>query len=214
MLFRTVSHDSFFRFDHQSCILSSIPGQLDLRESTLVDERPEFKELQMISYLHRGTMRRHRFAGLVLAAIVISCLPAPTIQGGHFSDIASNVAMVTQTVKGKAYWPHWRGPTVQGLVQDKGYPERWSETENVSWKVAVPGRGHSSPIIWADRIFLTTANPEGSRRSLLSFRRSDGKLLWSTAVPESAAERLYQKNSYASSSPTTDGELIYAYFGN
>ena len=54
-------------------------------------------------------------------------------------------------------WPRWRGPSGQGLVADSGYPDAWSATRNVRWKVEVPGRGNSSPIVWGDRIFLTTS---------------------------------------------------------
>jgi outer membrane protein assembly factor BamB len=155
-----------------------------------------------------------RYAGLVLAVGWLSSLSASALVTTLGSDALPKVSMIEQGGKGRNYWPHWRGPSVQGIVEGKGYPDRWSDTQNVLWKVSVPGRGHSSPIIWGDRIFLTTANQEGSRRSVLAFRRSDGKLLWDAAVPESAAERLYRKNSYASSSATTDGELVYAYFGN
>lgn len=124
------------------------------------------------------------------------------------------VSMVAPEGEASKYWPHWRGPSMQGLASGSGYPEKWSDTENVVWKVSVPGRGHSSPIIWGDRLFLTTATENGSRRSILCFNRSDGSLLWETVVPESPAEQVHQKNSYASSSPTTDGERIYAYFGS
>lgn len=93
-------------------------------------------------------------------------------------------------------------------------PVTWSSTENVAWKTEIPGLGHSSPIVWGDRIFLTTAATDGTSRSVLCFRRSDGKLLWERAVPEAPSEKLYPKNSYASSSATTDGKLVYAYFGN
>jgi outer membrane protein assembly factor BamB len=131
------------------------------------------------------------------------------------SAASPTVAMVVQSGAAMNYWPHWRGPSVQGLVEGTGYPDRWSTSENVLWKVPVPGRGHSSPIIWEDRIFLTTATEDGENRSVISFRRSDGAMLWETSVPEApAAERLFRKNSYASSSATTDGELVYAYFGN
>lgn len=153
-----------------------------------------------------------RAAGLIIATIGFSLQPA--IETGGASGNSSNVAMVVQGGSAMNYWPHWRGPSIQGLVEGKGYPDRWSETENVLWKVRVPGRGHSSPVIWGDRIFLTTASEDGARKSVLSFRRSDGKLLWDTAAPQATAEHLYRKNSYASSSPTTDGERIYAYFGN
>jgi outer membrane protein assembly factor BamB len=155
-----------------------------------------------------------RYVGLMLVVALLSSLPSSRVQTSHASDASSNVAMIVQDGKAKNYWPHWRGPSLQGIVEGKGYLDHWSETENVVWKVSVPGRGHSTPVIWEDRIFLTTAAKDGSRRSILSFRRSDGKLLWDTAVPESSAEKLYAKNSYASASATTDGERVYAYFGN
>ncbi|MFY9555787.1 MAG: PQQ-binding-like beta-propeller repeat protein [Blastocatellia bacterium] len=157
--------------------------------------------------------RAIRYGGLIVVAS-LSSLPVSRTEPRYASDTAPTVAMVVQTGAAMNYWPHWRGPSVQGIVEGKGYPDRWSETENILWKVQVPGRGHSSPIVWGDRIFLSTAAADGSRRSMLSFRRSDGKLLWETVVPEAPAERLYQKNSYASSSPTTDGELVYGYFGS
>jgi outer membrane protein assembly factor BamB len=100
-------------------------------------------------------------------------------------------------------------------VDGNSYPDAWSDTENVVWKVNVPGRGHSSPIVWGDRIFLTTAGAGGEQnRSILCYRRSDGKLLWQTDVPAAPAERLHKKNSWASSSVSTDGQKVYAYFGN
>jgi outer membrane protein assembly factor BamB len=68
--------------------------------------------------------------------------------------------------------------------------------------------------VWGDRIFLSTADEDGSNRSILCYRRSDGTLLWRTAVPETDAEKLHQKNSYASSSSSTEGRLVYTYFGN
>ena len=69
-------------------------------------------------------------------------------------------------------------------------------------------------IVWRDRIFLTTAHEDGSRRAILCFQRGDGKLLWETAAPEAPAEKIFTKNTYASSTPATDGERVYAWFGN
>jgi outer membrane protein assembly factor BamB len=112
------------------------------------------------------------------------------------------------------YWPRWRGPSGQGLVTPGGYVDKWSDTENVLWKVELPGAGNSSPIIWADRIFLTNASPDGKQRGMLCLQRSDGKLLWQTAAPDAAPEKIQPKNGFASGTPTTDGERVYAYFGN
>jgi outer membrane protein assembly factor BamB len=122
--------------------------------------------------------------------------------------------MIPPADAGSAYWPRWRGPSGQGVVEETGYPETWSDTDNVVWKVEVPGRGNSSPIIWDDRIFLTTAYDNGVRRSVLCFRRSDGKLRWEVFAPDANPESPHPKNGYASATPTTDGERIYAYFGN
>ena len=127
---------------------------------------------------------------------------------------SSPVAMVESSSEAKKYWPRWRGPSGQGLAEYGSYIDTWSDQENVQWKVALPGSGNSSPIIWGDRIFLTTAYDNGRRRSILCLRRSDGKRLWETFAPETMPERANQKNGYASGTPTTDGERVYAYFGN
>lgn len=112
-----------------------------------------------------------------------------------------------------AYWSRWRGPSGQGIVADGAYPDTWSDTVNVKWNVDVPGRGHSSPIVWKDHLFLTTARDEGTTVSMLAFRRSDGRLLWETKIPATGIERVYPKNSQASATPTTDGRRVYASFG-
>jgi outer membrane protein assembly factor BamB len=116
--------------------------------------------------------------------------------------------------EGQNYWPNWRGPSGQGRVEGSGYPDTWSDTENVLWKVPVPGRGHSSPIVWGNQIFLTTAHSDGTKMTLLSFDRSGGELVWEAAVPFTSREHIYQKNSHASATPVTDGELVFASFGH
>src|SRR2546425_7007178 len=94
----------------------------------------------------------------------------------------AEVGMVPVTGEGAKYWPRWRGPSGQGLAEGSGYPDKWSDRENVLWKAALPGSGNSSPIIWGDRIFLTTAYDSGvwplnkQRRSILCLRRQDGKI--------------------------------------
>jgi outer membrane protein assembly factor BamB len=90
----------------------------------------------------------------------------------------------------------------------------WSDTHNVGWKVAVPGSGNSSPIIWGDRIFLTSAYDGGRRLSVLAFRRSDGYRIWESFAPNGSAEFVHQKNGNASATPATDGERVYVSFGS
>lgn len=113
------------------------------------------------------------------------------------------------------YWPRWRGPTGQGLVLSPGdYPDKWSDTDNVRWKVSVPGQGNSSPIIWKDRLFLTTAYDQGKKRSLLCYDRGNGKLTWECNLSKGTPESVQAKNGWASGTPSTDGEHVYCYFGN
>ncbi len=115
--------------------------------------------------------------------------------------------------EGAQYWPRWRGPSGQGLVPGGKYVDRWSPTENVKWAVQVPGTGNSSPIVWGDRIFLTTAREGGAQLSMMAFRRADGRLLWETPVPTDGVESVHLKNGHASATPATDGQLVYASFG-
>lgn len=93
------------------------------------------------------------------------------------------------------------------------YPDAWSDSMNVKWKVPVPGRGNSSPIVWGDRIFFSTAYNDGAKLSLLCYRRSDGKMLWELVAPQDGVEHVYHKNTHASATPVTDGERVYASFG-
>ena len=124
------------------------------------------------------------------------------------------VRMIAVEGEGARYWPRWRGPSGQGLITGTGYPDRWSATENVLWKKPVPGTGNSSPIVWGDRIFMTTSRDNGRRLSLLSYRRSDGVLLWDVDAPAGRSESVHQKNGHASATPSTDGERIYVSFGS
>jgi outer membrane protein assembly factor BamB len=122
--------------------------------------------------------------------------------------------MIPVEGEGSRYWSRWRGPSGQGLVPDSGYPDTWSDTENVAWRTPVPGSGNSSPIVWDDRIYLTTAYDAGQRLSLLAFDRASGEPLWESFAPEGRTERVHQKNGHASATAVTDGERVYASFGS
>src|SRR5438093_8254638 len=87
------------------------------------------------------------------------------------------IQIVAVEGEGTRFWTRWRGPSGQGLATGS-YPDTWSATQNVQWRVPVPGRGNSSPIVWRDRVILTTAYDGGRRLSVLVFRRSDGARLW------------------------------------
>lgn len=136
-----------------------------------------------------------------------------------------------------ANWPQFRGPLSLGTSEAKGLPEKWSTTENVAWKTPIPGRGWSSPIVWGDRVYLTTAISAGEEESptkglyfggdrpkpsqnihrwvVYCLDLASGKILWEKEVHRGAPEGpRHIKNSYASETPVTDGERVYAYFGN
>jgi outer membrane protein assembly factor BamB len=134
-------------------------------------------------------------------------------------------------------WPQFRGPDSRGLgKEDRRLPEVWSATQNVVWKTAVPGRGWSSPVVWGDKVFLTSVIKEGSLEEVkkglyfggergtpekvhrwkvycLSF--DTGEVLWEQTAHKGSPESSHHlKNTFASETPVTDGERIYAYFGN
>src|SRR5687767_1604004 len=90
--------------------------------------------------------------------------------------VALTITFATQATADN--WPAWRGPTGQGHCMETDLPLKWSATENVKWKIAMPAPGNSTPIIWDERIFITQSNKECTKRGLMCLDRADGKLLW------------------------------------
>lgn len=122
-------------------------------------------------------------------------------------------------------WAHWRGPIGNSVAPGAKPPIEWSATKNVKWKVAIPGIGSGSPVIWENKVFVVTAVPHDSSASgrsitklafkLLCFDRNTGKKLWEqTATETTPHERTHVTNGFASASPCTDGERVYAHFGS
>lgn len=111
-------------------------------------------------------------------------------------------------------WPNWRGPTYDGQSRETGLPTTWNKG-SIAWKSPLPGRGQSSPIIWGERIFLTSSTGNGKQRLVLCLNRNDGKILWEkTAYTlEGPPEPLHKMNSWATPTCATDGERVYAFFG-
>ena len=151
-------------------------------------------------------------------------------------------AVARPAKKPSSNWAQWRGPDSQGISLEKGLPDEWGDNKNIQWKTALPGQGHSSPIIWGNRIFLTTTiegpvapdvkppkhtfnnedfvHPDwaGAGRnyklSVICIDRQKGKILWERiAYDGPIAEYRHRKNTYASATPVTDGRYVYAYFG-
>ena len=157
-------------------------------------------------------MKRRPYLLVASAALAAIAIAISAQDGTPRQD--AEIRMIPVSGEGARYWPRWRGPSGQGLVNGTGYPDTWSATENVLWKRPVGGRGNSSPIVWDDRILLTTAYDGGRRLSLLSFQRSDGSLQWESFAPKGSVLPTNQKNGHASATPVTDGERIYVSFGN
>jgi outer membrane protein assembly factor BamB len=173
-----------------------------------------------------------KFSNRIGIALVISFLLGVTLINSATAKVSTN-------------WPQWRGPNGQGVSVEKGLPVEWSSTKNVKWKTPIAGRGHSSPIVWGKKIFLTTAldgEAIAGRKPGVSHKMSDGsefvhpdavgadllhtfkvvcidqvtgKILWErTAYEGPVHDSRHKKASFASSTPATDGKLVFAFFGS
>ena len=154
----------------------------------------------------------------------------------EFIAIASIVIPLASSLHAQANWSQFRGPSA-GVAEKGALPDTWSSTENVVWKTNIPGRAWSSPIVWGEKIFLTSAVSEGDdetpkkglylggnrdkasetlhRWMVYCIDLGSGRILWEQVAHEAVPRHpLHIKNTYASETPVTDGQRIYAYFGN
>lgn len=171
------------------------------------------------------TMKLNFILGLLVSLILI----APEALDAQNSDKAAD-----------KNWPQWRGPTETGAALYGNPPVEFSETKNIKWKTGIPGKGHATPIVWGDQIIVLTAvamdkkpaqgevkqengrlGPPSSgtefihKFEVISVDRKTGKIQWERTVKEEIPlERTHNLGSWASNSPVTDGENIYAYFGS
>ncbi|HYE97577.1 MAG TPA: PQQ-binding-like beta-propeller repeat protein [Planctomycetota bacterium] len=120
--------------------------------------------------------------------------------------------LVLPSALGAQDWPGWRGPKGDGTSAEKGFPVTWGPDRNVRWKTPIPGKGHSSPIVVGDRVFLTTCLEDTGERRLLCLSAADGRLLWQKEVLTSPLERKHKLNSFASSTPASDGKHVWSAF--
>lgn len=148
-----------------------------------------------------------RVSDVLLASFLVSCLAATVVA----SD-----------------WNRFRGPNGSGVSEDGAVPTEWSETKNLKWKTELPGPGSSSPIVVGDKIFLTCWSGYATDRSnpgnindlqlhLVCMNRAEGEIAWTQPVDASGKEEEYRgmfaENGYASHTPCSDGERVYAFFG-
>ena len=119
-----------------------------------------------------------------------------------------------QSAVGQENWPRFRGENGVGVSDQKGFPVTWSN-DDYAWNIEVPGKGHSSPVIWRNRLFLTTATKSGgqSARQLLCIDPATGKTIWKKQIGLDSSH-LHRKNSWASGTPATDGSLVFVVFAD
>src|SRR5262249_11009189 len=111
-------------------------------------------------------------------------------------------------------WPGWRGPRGDGTSLENNVPVRWNgaDGDHVAWKVPLPGSGHASPIVSNDRLVVVAVLEAKQERILLCIDRSNGKQLWQRTVVRAPLETKHNLNSFASSTPAADGQLVYVSF--
>jgi len=163
-----------------------LPTSNSLGRSALNDERSEFDRFT------ETVVSQRMPASLFFIASLLWLIAAGT---SHAED-----------------WPCWRGPRLDGTSLETNLPIHWSSSSNVAWKTALPGNGHASPVVWGQKVFTVAVIPDEQARALICLDRDTGRVLWQQAVVRSPLERKHSLNSHASSTPATDGSLVYVAF--
>ena len=124
-------------------------------------------------------------------------------------------ASVSVSAQVQENWTQFRGPNGQGISSATGLPVHWSAEENIAWKTEIPGESWSSPIVWNDHIFLTTATEDGKNCHVVAVDRKSGIILWDKiALTQEADQHRHPMNTYATPTPVTDGKNVYAVFSS
>ncbi len=153
----------------------------------------------------------------MMRAVTINAIQRFSPWRNHVVMLAMSIPIYLATTSFLAHaedWPGFRGPGRQGHSSETNLPLKWDATTNIAWKAEIPGEAWSSPIVWDDRVFVTTATDGGASCRVLAFDRLTGQLQWNTEVVRQSPGHKQEKNSYATPTPTTEGELVYAIFGD
>lgn len=181
-------------------------------------------------------MKRIAILTICICTVVVFASCTLIFNAGHHADESEKTSNYDNN------WNYWRGPSSNGTALNANPPTTWSESENIRWKTPMPGYGHASPIVWEDKIFIQTAietkapqmdeetdtqsdDSRGRRNNknalsalkfdLIAINRSDGSIIWQETLREAKPhEGKHGDASFASNSPVTDGEHVYAYFGS
>ena len=176
-------------------------------------------------------------SGLVVGAVISTNAPR-AFQERKIVRTPGQLTPLPAPAKTAGNWPQFRGPSAAGVADGQNLPDRWDVQtgENIVWRVSIPGLAHSSPIVWGDRIFVTTAvssRPDATfvpglygagtpsddrtpqRWMLYAIDKRSGKVVWERLAYEGAPiEKRHMKSTYASASPATDGRIVVAWFGS
>ncbi len=145
-------------------------------------------------YYHVTRMHRNQLIPFLLASLIVA-------QTSQHPCHAEN-------------WPRWRGPAGNAVSSESPLPTRWSSMENVRWKVRIEGEGSSSPIVWDERVFVTSSIDYGARRVLHCLNRLSGKSLWTKQLDDKNPELTSALTGHAAATPVTDGTHVVVLFGN
>jgi outer membrane protein assembly factor BamB len=120
------------------------------------------------------------------------------------------VATICVSLAGAADWPQWRGPSFNGSTDETGLPATWSRTEGIAWHADLPGCSGATPIIWQDRVFVSSTDTQRNRLAALCYDRATGKRLWQEDIAEGTHRD--SRSTYAESSPVTDGKIVVFFY--
>src|SRR5262245_24851056 len=129
------------------------------------------------------------------------------MHGLRFAGLAAALVSISVTCVSAQEWTRFRGPNGSGESETSTIPASWTE-KDLNWKVELPGVGHSSPVLWGDKIFLLSADPKDATRYVLCLNAADGSTLWRRDYP-GVTHKLHLKSSYASSTPVCDAKHVY-----
>lgn len=220
---RVATIDNYHLFAKQHGGLEKVQSDGALKTAYERREKIANEFLQLMRAAYDKKKLKPPFAD---AAVLIRVLESGAKGEMRVGPGQASIQIVLPCAGAEKQWPCFRGPTGQGVVFDTNIPLKWSDTENVLWRVKLPGRGNSSPVVWGDKLFVTaeseprpddaplTAKDTAPDRLLLCFSTA-GELLWKRVAPRPEThEVLYWKNTLTSATPVTDGERVIVFLGN
>jgi outer membrane protein assembly factor BamB len=156
-------------------------------------------------------------AAAILTMVLVTLGPGASLSCGEDAQDTTETGRADSIARVRPEsddWPCWRGPAGNNHSADLDPPVHWSASNNIRWKVEVPGRGHASPCVVGDKIYLASANEPENAQSLICLDRQNGTLLWQTELHRGSLPTIHNLNSHASATPACDGSVIVTLFVN